>query len=97
VAWNTARPEDQGSVSGTACGAYGAGLCFTGGQRVDEDGERVGTWYGYGPVFGTELSATADYQILNIDFQNHGKRNSLPQDPIPPSINDRICQMAWWC
>lgn len=96
VTWDTGKAETQGAMSASACGAEIIGPCYAYGPTVDDQGNWVDTHHQYGLAFGEGgVRAGVAYNFLTIDLGNgHVTR---PQDPIPPSVNDRICRIAFWC
>lgn len=51
--------------------------------------------HGFGVALGEgEVRPEGSYSFLTMDVGT-GKVTVLP-DPIPPSVSNRICRMAWW-
>jgi RHS repeat-associated protein len=96
LTWDTAQPEDQGALSASLCAADVVGPCYGYGPTVDAQGNWVGSHHRFGLAFGGgEVRAGMGYTLVTVDAGNGHVTG--PQDPIPPSLDNRLCRLAFWC
>lgn len=99
ITWDTATPDETGSLSIGGRAAFYVGGCGTWSPRVNDSGEWAGGAFEVGIAFGMGVpKAVVSVQVMSYNIHT-GEWGGL-EDPLPPQyVFDRFfqnCPWEWW-